>query len=98
MSLLGVFLFSQSGSARDKATIPEYTVEGLKLIPDTKDIALVWADPDADLAQYERVYLLEPFVAFIGAERFSQLLAEGRRLDAHGLADLLKSVDDPSAD
>jgi len=50
--------------AKDKNEIPEYTVEGLKLIPDTKDIALVWAEPGANLSQYERVFLVEPYVAF----------------------------------
>ena len=50
--------------AKSKKEIPEYTVEGLKLIPDTKDIALVWAEPGADLSQYARVYITEPYVAF----------------------------------
>jgi hypothetical protein len=50
--------------AEEKSEIPEYTVEGLKLVPDTKGIALVWAEPGADLSQYQRVYLAEPFVAF----------------------------------
>lgn len=50
--------------AKDKKEIPEYTVEGLKLVPDTKNIALVWAEPGANLSQYERVYLVEPYVAF----------------------------------
>lgn len=50
--------------AKQKNEIPEYTVEGLKLVPDTKGIALVWAEPGVDLAQYDRVYLVEPYVAF----------------------------------
>ncbi|MFC1702805.1 DUF3313 family protein [Pseudomonadota bacterium] len=50
--------------AKSKTEIPEYTVEGLKLVPDTKNIALVWAEPGADLSQYDRVYLVEPYVAF----------------------------------
>ena len=50
--------------AKDKAEIPEYTVEGLKLIPNTSEIAYVWAEPGADLSQYSRVYLVEPAVAF----------------------------------
>ena len=64
MSFLGIFLFTQAAVTKEKAKIPQTTVEGLELIPDTKDIALVWADPDADLMQYKRVYLLEPYVAF----------------------------------
>ena len=50
--------------AKSKTEIPEYTVEGLKLVPDTKNIAHVWAEPGADLSQYDRVYLVEPYVAF----------------------------------
>ena len=50
--------------AKSKKEVPEYTVEGLKLIPNTKDIALVWAEPGADLSQYDRVYLAQPYVAF----------------------------------
>ena len=47
-----------------KSNIPEVTVEGLELIPNTKDIAHVWAEPGADLAQYNRVLLAQPYVAF----------------------------------
>ena len=50
--------------AKKKSEIPEYTVEGLKLVPNTKNIALVWAEPGADLSQYDRVYIAEPLVAF----------------------------------
>ena len=50
--------------AKSKNEVPESTVEGLKLIPNTKDIALVWAEPGADLSQYDRVYLAQPYVAF----------------------------------
>ena len=64
MTLVVMSLTSISTFAKKKAEIPEYTVEGLKLIPDTKDIAYVWAEPGADLAQYDRVYLVDPYVAF----------------------------------
>lgn len=50
--------------AKSKTEVPEYTVEGLKLIPNTKGMALVWAEPGANLSQYDRVYLAEPYVAF----------------------------------
>lgn len=53
-----------STMAKNKKEIPEYTVEGLKLVPDTKGIALVWAEEGANLSQYERVHITEPFVAF----------------------------------
>ena len=47
-----------------KTEIPEYTVEGLKLVKDTKRVAYVWAEPGVDLSQYGRVYIAEPLVAF----------------------------------
>ena len=50
--------------AKDNKDIPEYTVEGLKLVPNTKNMAAVWAEPGANLSQYNRVYLVEPYVAF----------------------------------
>lgn len=43
---------------------PEYIADGLKLVPDTKDISLVWLRPGIDLSQYRSVYLVEPYVAF----------------------------------
>jgi len=52
------------GFAESKNEIPEYTVEGLKLVPNTKNVALLWAEPGADLSQYSRIYLTEPYVAF----------------------------------
>jgi len=50
--------------AKKKSEIPQTTVEGLVLIPDTKDIAFVWAEPGADLSQYKRIHLVDPEVAF----------------------------------
>ena len=50
--------------AKKKSEIPQTTVEGLVLVPDTKDIAFVWAEPGADLSQYSRIHLVEPEVAF----------------------------------
>jgi hypothetical protein len=64
LALIILSLASVTTLAKGKAEIPEYTVEGLKLVPNTKDIALVWAEPGANLSQYERVFLVEPYVAF----------------------------------
>jgi len=64
LSLIVLGTVSVSALAKGKKDVPEYTVEGLKLVPDTKDIALVWAEPGADLAQYDRIYLVDPYVAF----------------------------------
>jgi hypothetical protein len=59
-----LFALTTPGFAKSKSEIPEYTVEGLKLVPNTKNVAYVWAEPGADLSQYDRIYLTEPYVAF----------------------------------
>ena len=42
---------------------PEVTHDGLKLVPDSK-AAMVYVKPDADFSVYDRVMLLECYVAF----------------------------------
>jgi hypothetical protein len=64
LSLIVLGTVSIDALAKSKKDIPEYTVEGLKLVPGTKDMALVWAEPGADLAQYDRIFLVDPYVAF----------------------------------
>jgi hypothetical protein len=46
-----------------KPELPQVTEEGLHLVPDSK-LAIVYAAPDADLAPYKRVLLLDTYVAF----------------------------------
>jgi hypothetical protein len=46
-----------------KQSLPEVTEEGLHLVPDSK-LAVVYAEPGADLAPYRRVKLLDAYVAF----------------------------------
>ena len=60
--LLGAI--SVTAIAKDKVELPEYTVEGLKRVPHPKDLAIVYAEPGADLSQYKRIFLVEPYVAF----------------------------------
>ena len=43
--------------------LPEVTEEGLHRVPDSK-LAIVYADPDADVSIYDSVKILEPYVAF----------------------------------
>jgi len=64
LSLILLATVSVTTMAKSKKELPEYTVEGLKLVPGTKDIAIVYAEEGADLSQYDRVYLVEPYVAF----------------------------------
>jgi hypothetical protein len=50
--------------AESDSDVPQTTIEGLKLVENPKQMAYVWAQPGADLSQYERVYIAEPLVAF----------------------------------
>ena len=54
--------FSITAAAAER-TPPKTTVDGLNLIEGTK-MALVYAKPGVDLSQYNRIFLLEPQVAF----------------------------------
>lgn len=64
LSLIVLAAAPVNTSALDKTEVPEVTVEGLRLVPDTSGIAYVWAAPGVSLSQYNHVYLLEPAVAF----------------------------------
>lgn len=63
ISLLLALLLACAPAMAKKQELPEYTEDGLKLIPDTK-MAIVYADPDATLEGYDQVQLLDAFVAF----------------------------------
>ena len=63
LSLIIIGAVPVSSIAKSKQELPEYTVEGLKRIPDTKDIAVVYAEPGATLEQYKRVFLDEAHAA-----------------------------------
>ncbi|MFC1695548.1 DUF3313 family protein [Pseudomonadota bacterium] len=61
---ISVVLFCMSGPAAAKeADLPDVTVDGLHRVPDSK-MAIVYAEPGADLSQYKRINLLDAYVAF----------------------------------
>ena len=64
LSLIILATVSVTSIAKDKDELPEYTVEGLKRVANPENLAIVYAEPGADLMQYNRVYLVEPYVAF----------------------------------
>jgi len=64
LSLIILGLMPVTSMAKEKKELPEYTVEGLQLVPNSKKMAVVYAEPGANLSQYERVYLVDPYVAF----------------------------------
>jgi len=62
--LIALFgLIATSGVYAKKQELPEVTVDGLHRVPDSK-LAIVYAEPGADLAPYKRVKLLDAYVAF----------------------------------
>ena len=61
--VIALGLFTTSGAFAKKQELPEVTVDGLHLVPDSK-MAIVYAEPGADLAPYNRVLLLDAQVAF----------------------------------
>ena len=64
LSFIMLATISVTAVAKKNKDLPEYTVEGLKRVENPKDLAIVYAEPGANLSQYERVYLVEPYVAF----------------------------------
>ena len=64
LSLMVLVTVPFAATANDEEQPAEYTAEGLKLIPNTEGIDLVWVKPGTDLSQYKRFYLVEPYVAF----------------------------------
>jgi len=62
-TLIFVSLMTVSGLCVAQENNPEVTIEGLQLVKDT-NLALVYAQPDADLSQYDKIYLADAYIAF----------------------------------
>ena len=61
---LATILFATAGTAIAKQEkLPEVTVDGLHRVP-YSNMAIVYAEPGADLAQFQRIKLLDAYVAF----------------------------------
>jgi hypothetical protein len=61
---LATILLAAAGTAIAKQEeLPEVTEDGLHRVPDSK-MAVVYAEPGADLAQYKRIKLMDAYVAF----------------------------------
>jgi hypothetical protein len=63
--VIGVLLISfiSMAVAAKKQELPQVTEDGLHLVPDGK-LAVVYADPEADLSYYSKVHLVDAYVAF----------------------------------
>jgi hypothetical protein len=57
------FLLTASGLCVAKQELPEVTIDGLHHVKDS-NLAVVYAQPGADLSQYRRIYLTDAYVAF----------------------------------
>lgn len=62
-SLLMTGLVALAGPVTAQDAAPEFTPDGLQLIDDS-NLALVYAEPGADLGRYDRIFLDTPYVAF----------------------------------
>ncbi len=65
MALLIFFMmaFASGLSLAKQLELPEITPEGLHRVEGTR-LALVYAEPGADLGQYQRIYMTDAYVAF----------------------------------
>ena len=63
LTLSTALCLSATAVQAKKQEFPEVTVDGLHRVPDSK-LAVVYAEPGADLSPYNRVNLLEAYVAF----------------------------------
>jgi hypothetical protein len=63
LTICTILLLLTSVASAAKKELPEVTTDGLHLVPDSK-LAIVYAEPGADLAPYKRVQLLDAYVAF----------------------------------
>ena len=61
--LLAIWMMTLSLSALASDDYPETTPEGLHKVRDSR-LGLVYADPEADFGIYEKIWLVQPTVAF----------------------------------
>ena len=85
-------MVSFSALSKDKWEFPEYTVEGLRRIPNPQSLTVVYAEPGANLAQYQRVYITEPLVAFKKDWQREQSRKLGTRISTSDMERIKKSV------
>ena len=61
--MVSAFLLMAASLAVAKADLPAVSHDGLHLLPDTQ-LRAVYMKPGADLSEYDRVALLDTYVAF----------------------------------
>ena len=90
--MITLAMASFSTIAKEKKELPEYTVEGLKRVPNPEDLAVVYAEPGANLSQYNRVYLVEPYVAFKKNWQRDQNRGVGTRITTNDMDRIKRKV------
>jgi len=63
LSLATMFLATAGTAIAKQEELPQITEDGLHRVADSK-MAIVYAEPGADLVQYKRIQLLDAYVAF----------------------------------
>ena len=61
--IISVFVLMAASLAMAKADLPAVSHDGLHLMPDTK-LRAVYMKPGADLSEYDKIALLDTYVAF----------------------------------
>jgi len=78
---LVIFLMALGCLPAAAEALPEVTVDGLHHLKDT-NLAVVYAQPGADLSQYHRIYLTDTYVAFKKNWQRSQRRSGSHRVSA----------------
>jgi hypothetical protein len=60
---IAILTLAASSAAAKEDDLPDVTEDGLHRVPDSR-MAVVYADPEADLSGYQKVQLLDVYVAF----------------------------------
>ena len=67
-------------------------MEGLKRISNPESLTVVYAEPGANLAQYQRMYITEPYVAFKKNWQQDQNRNVGTRVSSSDMERIKKST------
>ena len=90
--LTTVFLTCTAGLAlAKKENLPEITEDGLHKVKDSK-LALVYAEPGADLSQYKRIYMTDAYVAFKKNWQRTQNRQSSNRVNSDQMESIKASV------
>ena len=64
LAIVLISIVSCSTAPKESAELPDFTTDGLKRVPHPESLAVVYVEPGANVAQYNRVFITEPQVSF----------------------------------